>query len=393
MGAVSDAPHASHHPRVGWFELFYDLVVVAAVVHGSNVFAEEPSLGNGFWLAITLLILFALWLLTILSFNTVRRESSVRRVLTLVQMLALIVASLSTSRDGGLSDATGFFWLAVAFGALALTYLLLPTKDAEGRRSARMTALFTGLAAVVFLIGSFVPESDASLFANPYPYLLAMGLALVIVPIVVSALPSLMRRGQLDREHLAERLGQLVIIVLGESFVKLVLTLGKLKTIPNPFFFALTFAVVYCIWLIYFRSVLPAGVPESTRRLRWWLGGHYLLTFGAIGTASGFAVLAVTPFDDSADALASYRTTLPLLYVMVGFTVLALIARPRERALVITHATATVLLFVLAAIGAFEYTDHAMSMTAVGALIVIGDTIAVVRLRRRQEHEQESVAS
>ena len=41
------------------------------------------------------------------------------------KMLALIVASLSTSRDGGLSDATGFLWLAVAFGAVGIPIITL----------------------------------------------------------------------------------------------------------------------------------------------------------------------------------------------------------------------------------------------------------------------------
>ena len=97
----------------------------------------------------------------------------------------------------------------------------------------------------------------------------------------------------LDAEHLGERLGQLVIIVLGEAFVGLVSTLGGRSSIPNPVYFVLTFLVVFAIWTLYFSSVMPAGVPRQSRSAAGVAAHARLLMFGAIGAAAVFSSLTL----------------------------------------------------------------------------------------------------
>ena len=60
---------AGSAPRVTWFELFYDLVVIAAVANGSHLVAQEQSFSLGLWLILTFVITFVLWFSTSLIIN------------------------------------------------------------------------------------------------------------------------------------------------------------------------------------------------------------------------------------------------------------------------------------------------------------------------------------
>lgn len=142
------------HQRVGWFELFYDLVIVAAVGHGAHVFGDHPTWGTGAWIAVTFLVMFLLWFLTVLVNNTVPGDHPGRRLLVLVQMLALVVAYLSVGREEGLPDSVGFIALAVAFGSVALMYALAGRVDHRARADARLVGASTGAAAVILLLGA-----------------------------------------------------------------------------------------------------------------------------------------------------------------------------------------------------------------------------------------------
>ena len=360
-------------PRVSWFEVFYDLVLVAAVLHGSHLFEESPSFAKGVWLSVTLLVLLTLWLLTTLTFNTLRKDWNLRRLLTLAQMMALVIASLSISRTSGLSDSTGLVALAAAFGCVSILYWLEARGASPAPRGPRLIAISTTMAVVVCLIGALFPESDAPLFVNPASIALCIAVALALVPMFTAYLGSLAKTGALDRDHLAERMGQLVIIALGESFADLIISLGDFDSIPNPVYLVLTFVVIYALWAIYFRTVLPAGIPKSPGRVRGWIASHYLLLFGAIGTAAGLSALTVLPFDDTAVALASFRLPLPLLYVMIAFLLLTWIAGIPDRRFLWVHVAAGALLLALTVAGATVFTDRALTTGVAAAAVVIAD--------------------
>ena len=370
------------HQRVGWFELFYDLVIVAAVGHGSHVFVEDPTWGMGAWIAVTLLIMFVLWLLTALNNNLYPGDHPWRRALVLVQMLALVVASLSLGQGEGLPDGEGFVALAVAFATISAMYTVAARRRAEPGSMAAVVAWSTGGGALVLLAGAPLPEAEAGGSLGLAPWVLALGLAVATLPLLTVGLGRLCQQDRIDEEHLGERVGQLVIIVLGESFVSLVATLSGLRSIPNPTFFVLTFVLVFAIWTIYFTSVLPAGVPQSAGRLRAWLAGHWLLMFGAIGAAGGFAALAVVPFDSqTADASGEWTPT-PVLQVMLALALLTWLSRRRVTPLVWLHLGACGALLALVVLGATVSTGGTSWEIALGAVVVLVDAIVAVRLER-----------
>ncbi len=369
----------SPHQRVGWFELFYDLVIVAAVSYTGHTFAAAPTWGLGLWIAAWTLIMFVLWLLTTLGNNLAPTDSAPRRMLGLLQMLALVIAALGTVADEGLSNATGFGALAVAFGSVCATFLLLKPADPLVRGQVRVLAWGSGLAALVLALGLLLPD-DAEWTATGAPtWIITIGVAAAAVPlfVVVGRCSRL-----LDADHLRERLGQLVIIVLGEAFVGLVSTLGGRSTIPNPAYFVLTFVVVFAIWTLYFSSVMPAGVPQSPWRLRVWLLMHVLLMFGAIGAAAVFSSLTLVPFGDEApDVLQGTEwTTLPLFFVLVALAAMTWIAGGRLTVLVRIYLAAASLLLVMGVVGLVLTRGGSAWENAAGTVIVVAVALASVRI-------------
>lgn len=360
--------------RVSWFELFYDLIVVASVSHGSHLFGEHPSWGMGTWLAASLVLLMTFWLLTMLSHNLYPGEDTPRRFLIFVQMIALIVASLSLGRgDEGLPDSVGFAALSVAFLSIALLYWRCSRRYVDGVRAARVLFPWSLLAAVVMAIGIALP-SDGGMGTTLITWVFVIGMLCGILPMVFIVLNRRTTAEQINAEHLGERMGQLVLIVLGESFVSLVIGLSSQSRIPNPWYFLLDFVVVFSIWTLYFTRVVPAGVPSSAGRLRAWLGLHVIFIFGAIAAAGGFAALTLIPFSSEPTAR-GFWTPLPLLYIMIGLLGLSILAgRPRaERVL---ETVTVVALIGLSATAIWVVPDQARWLTLVAAVLLIGNAAA-----------------
>ena len=368
--------------RVSWFELFYDLVVVASVSHGSHLFGEHPSWGMGWWLAASLVLLMTFWLLTMVSYNLYPGDDLRRRLLVLVQMVALVVASLSLGRgDEGLPDTFGFGALAVAFASLALVFWRCARQSPDSSRAARILAPWSLLSALIMLAGVFT-DTNGALLSNPIAWVFTAGMLCGILPLLFIVLNHRTTAEQIDGEHVSERMGQLVLIVLGESFVSLVFSLSTQSSIPNPWYFLLDFIVVFSIWSMYFIGVMPAGVPSSAGRLRAWLGLHFILIFGAIAAAGGFAALTLIPFGAPYADHGSW-TPLPLFYVMVGMLGLSILAR-RPRQVWALDAVITVILGVLSVLALWVIPDQSRWFTLIAAgLVVIEAIVHGVMARRR----------
>lgn len=368
-------------PRVSWFELFYDLVLVALVLNGSHIFEESPSFAVGTWLAVTLLVLLVIWLSTTLTFNTTHRDWTLRRVLVLIQMLALVFASLSVSRDSRLGDRTALIALAVAFASIAVLYWVKRAEPTQ-HRSSTVMAYSMGAAALVCVGGAISVEVGGSWGAVAAAAALGLALVIVIVPLMTVVVRELVATGHLDHDHLSERMGQLVLISLGESFAALVITLGALDTIPDPVFFVLTFIVIYAIWSIYFRTVQPAGLPLGVGRTRAWIAVHYILILGALGTADVFSSLTVVSMEEGLGGLAAINRPLPLLYVLVAFALFATLSGASGRPFLRVHIVAGLLLLVTIGVGLFDFTGQVVVTSLIAGIVVIGDAVAITVITR-----------
>jgi low temperature requirement protein LtrA len=287
---------ASYPQGVGWLELFYDLVFVAAIV----TFSDAVSLDPEPHVIATVFLAFAavwwIWLATTFFANRFRADDGVHRVLILAQMMLLTMTALVVG--DGVEFHEGF--VSVVYGLLVADVAIMYGRKASaaGRLGALAGARRNGyaLAAVTMLAAAFVD--------SPARYVL-WGIAILII--VVPALGYRFGRDSgevgFDEHHLVERLGLLTIIVCGESFVKVSLLAadGSLEELDLIVLSAL-FILVFSMWWSYFDDVPAAGLPASPGRMRGWLVGHLLLQTFLVGIAVGFAKLLPLDIGDAVDA-------------------------------------------------------------------------------------------
>jgi hypothetical protein len=146
----------------------------------------------------------------------------------------------------------------------------------------------------------------------------------------------------------------------------------------------LNFVVVFAIWVIYFRTVVPLSLPSSPERVRAWIFTHYLLIFGAIGTAAAFSAFAIASFDDASATLVSYRLPLPHFFVMVSFVVLVWLPAKYARKQLYVHIDAASFLFGSAIPGLLVFTNPPVAMGAIASAFMIADvsTVALIPSHR-----------
>jgi len=186
----------------------------------------------------------------------------------------------------------------------------------------------------------------------------------------------------LDWHHLDERFGLIVIIVLGESFLTLLAGLSSLGSIPRPGFFVLTIVVAYCLWALYFSSVQVHGAPRTVGRLRLWMIGHAVLVFCAVAVAVEFSSLTVGAALGVAMEDGNW-TALPLAGAIGSITLLTFVIQGAPRAIRVLHLVTLAILLVLAVVDTVYGASSSDLLVAVGALVVVADTVACALVNRR----------
>lgn len=326
---------------VPWFELFYDLIVVSVVVAAGKILVGAPTWNTAGFTTACMLLLLTLWLLTTLSYGLYRRNSSPRRLLLLCQMAALLVGALSAGAKG-LPSEWGYLAIAVAFACAAGVYAL-------HRRWGPADGVPNGLIVVTCLVAAayFLAAGIATVLLpvdslDSSIAVLLIGLALGAVPAAGTYLKRALPR--LDLQHLEERVGLIVIIVLGESFLALILRLASQSTIPSIPAFVLAIAVPYAVWSLYFTGVIVREPPAAANPLRLWFAAHALLVISIAASATALADMTLIPFSTLDDTESSW-SPLSSLGIAGGLLLICVLSSRREGALIGTNK------FVIRAMG------------------------------------------
>lgn len=254
---VTDATHR----KVGWLELFYDLVYVATIVQLGNKLSEDVSV-NGFIAFILLFIpVWWVWMGTTFYANRFDADDLPHRLLIFGQIF--VVSALAISVYDGLGDTAVGFSLAYAAarGLLVIMYLRAASHVPEARALARRYAVGFGVAALVWLVAAFVP-------APARFFIWGLGLGIDFYTPLSPGSRRLQRALPPSPHHLPERLGLFTIIVFGESFLKVVGGFAGEESIllDHVIIALLGLVLVGTLWWIYFEDV-------AERAVDWARGG------------------------------------------------------------------------------------------------------------------------
>ncbi|WP_161632040.1 low temperature requirement protein A [Nakamurella lactea] len=329
---MTDRPVDSHRPEsVNWLELFFDLVVVAAVAVLTEGLLTDPSLGAVGLLALMYGTIWLSWVLVVMYTNVAGERTRTRVLVIAMFLIAVMVATVPLHHP----QRANLFLFAV----LALRGIVSGNAMRTGRVLASWPLLQTSGASAPWIVSFWV-------HAPGKYYLWAAGLVLELLLVLLrggldadQAVEAATERAQrqrrdrrdrgqrrdrgrrrdrgprrgigepqrgigerpaefvavdVDRSHLDERLGLFVIIVLGESVTQLVLAAAT-EEWTNTFDTAAITGFVLLIGLWWLTFVYGfAGAPHTTFAdlpPRFGLPLHLLSTLGLVGVAAGLGGL------------------------------------------------------------------------------------------------------
>lgn len=302
-------------------ELFYDLIFVAAIIQlgdtlSTQVTATHQVLAPLVGFAGLFVPLWVAWTGYTFFANRFNLDDVPQRLLVFAKMFAVGAMAIAAPRvAAGDSHAAFALANALAQGLVALMYARAWRQLDEAKPYARYWGGVFGAGAVIWLISAWVP--------SPRAYILwAIGVLTILFAPVSKHSRELAERYPLDMEHLAERYGLLTIIVLGESFVKVLsyLAASEYGLEASALMKAGASLFITCsVWWIYFDDVAGAELKEERGGWVIWLYGHLPLAIGITGL--GVAVKKMISFDMSQPPDSAYRWLVCACLALVFFSV------------------------------------------------------------------------
>jgi len=294
-----------HTPALGiekkatWLELFYDLIFVAAFIQLGNGLSVNVT-PKGVLIFVGVFIpLWVAWSGFTFFENRYSIDDFTHRLMVFAQMFA--VGGMAISAPEVLVGKTAAFSICtgVAFGAVAAMQARAFAQLKEARAYAAYWGIVFGVSALGWFISAALEPGYAMIVW------IASTAGLLAAPLSRQS-RELSERFPLDFEHLAERYGLLTIIVLGESFVKV---LGSLTAEEAGLALYLeggvTLLLTCAIWWIYFDDIAGSHIRKGPFKWIIWLFAH--IPIQASVTITGVAIKKAVGFSWDEPAPDGYR--------------------------------------------------------------------------------------
>eukprot|EP00882_Tetradesmus_deserticola_P008029 GHRQ01008458.1.p1 GENE.GHRQ01008458.1~~GHRQ01008458.1.p1 ORF type:complete len:479 (+),score=171.28 GHRQ01008458.1:521-1957(+) len=303
---------------VTWPELFFDLFFVAAISNLSHLFDKRPDAPNAGRVVLYHALVFFLWS----EYTTLKTRYRLRglmfRVVGLglqLGMLGLIIGSRADAKWSQLL-AGGY---ACARACIAGSHIIIAWCIPRARKLSAMTAT---AALVLAAAPAWLALQRDAAYSTHVAIMGAVAAGEFLEPL----LPMLAPQADipLHVQHMSERLGQLVMLHLGEIVIGIAATPLE-ATVPQFVAVALAAALVWSLHLTYYH-VEPDEHSHAYRQSRLrgllYFYCHWLLAVALLLTGSSLRLLLGTypsPRHVHVEPLAPFDTSL-LLCVSYGFS-------------------------------------------------------------------------
>jgi low temperature requirement protein LtrA len=312
---------ATEERHATWLELFFDLVIVAAVAQLAHLLHDGPGTEDAFLFAVLYYAMWSVWTSFTLYANVSGTLARQRSMLLAMFGIAVMAASVPQVADGR--------------PAIFITAYIVCRLLAAGswKRTSQVMTEWPGVQQAVGVI----PWIASLGFEPPARYWLwSAGIVLDVAFSVVrarnperllaeeqkerdreqrnqwdrnrlrrlfrgdarepQAAPVALRAAAPDRPHLGERLGLFVIIVLGEAVAQLVNAAAGVPHWDRALWLVLLsgFGLLVAIWWLTLRYGTSAAPTYGVRvfALRLTMPAHYLTTGSIVVLAAGLGALA-----------------------------------------------------------------------------------------------------
>ncbi|WP_028021900.1 low temperature requirement protein A [Enterovibrio calviensis] len=298
----------SNSDHVHWMELFYDLVHVVSIFVLGNYLSHHLGFSGFFVFAALFIVIWLAWF-DLSLFNSIYVSTDIHhRYMMSAQIITVMLMSSSISTIDG--NGWSFFAMGYAINRFIIANLYRRARfvgaNSQDPFPCEMSRNY-GIGATIFAVSAFLPQ--------PYGYLL-FGAGVVLM-MCLFAMPKI-GVTRFDRcvpriGHMAERFALLLLIVAGEGFFKLVITLSDvgIGTVTADVFvnYVIGGAAIFAMCWMYFDFV-GNGKPKDTsqKTLTIWTLAHVTLMLSAV--CVGVAL--------SAEVKVGFWESYPYKYAVIG---------------------------------------------------------------------------
>jgi len=379
---------AEKSDRVGFIELFFDLIFVFAVAQLSHRLITHGSVGGVLESFVMFLAVWSVWTGTAWVTNWLDVERNTVRLLLLTLMIGGIFQTLAIP-DAFRSDfdarAFAIVHVLMQLGRAGFVALAVHGQHAGLRNHFVRTVIWLTLAAPLWIQGALSSDEER----------LAWWAGAIAVEFGASAarywLPGLggseSAEYHVQPAHFAERCGLFVIIALGEGILLTGATVGELTRDTKTLFALVTALVsVMAMWWIYFSYSAEKGTEavEHARNPGWvarivYVYLHIPLICGLLVSAAGDEPLVKHPGDLAKGSEAALLLGGPALF-LAGATAVKRYVCGRWMGSHLAGVAALILLLPFAP----QFTLLILSASASAVLVTVAawEELAVRRQRR-----------
>ncbi|SIO27393.1 low temperature requirement protein A [Agromyces cerinus] len=369
--------------RAHWMELFFDLIFVALVGQLAHPLHDHPSVAG--LLLFTALFASVWWSWVNLTFTVNVMPWLSRRQLALVMLAAMFaVGAIAVAAPEATGERAWLFAAGNAALRLVLLGLWITQSWGSGAASRTRLLVYNGATALLWFVSIWLPS----------PWMFALwGLSIVVeVTLLVTSSSSWAARvlPRMNTEHLSERFGLLVVIVLGESVLSTVGALNESWNLASGVVGLLGLAVISLLawsFFMYGTDAMRVGLDELRE------AGDYRAIRDTVGFLPFLIVVGVTAVSGALDSAIQHPDA-PLpqasaialcggIAVFYGTNAIISLRFGRPLRAVLGWAVpALVLTIALGATAAFVDAAYAIA-AAVVVLVVIVATSEVTNRRKR----------
>jgi low temperature requirement protein LtrA len=265
---------------IPWIELFLDLVFIAAFIQAGDRLVSQLDIAGLAEFTVVFALLWWAW--SSITLHFARRETDDVAARLIVFVFVFAVACVGVMGGRGLAEhAAGFaLFYALARLSFAALYADLAWRDAKARPLARSFALGFACGAALWALSAAVPGMwRYGVWALAIGAELATGL--------LQDKSELRRYLALDAGRLSERYGQLTLIVLGESFIKMTagLVTGAGLTPETGALSVFALIIIASVFWAYYGDVAGSTIRKGRARLWTYLHLPLMMSIAALGVS------------------------------------------------------------------------------------------------------------